>query len=145
MTDAISQIGQRIAEEAATQGQEAQGTQVQSPDEKDVAQFERAMGTQQADAVDPSAETPQVEEARSAKEAAPGDQILQGIEKIRESHEAHVNNINEILESKGNEPLSVQEALTLQYELIQLNFQQELTSKGADKSSQAVQSVLRNQ
>ena len=45
----------------------------------------------------------------------------------------------------GGKELSMQQALGIQYELMQVGLQQELTAKLADKTSSGVQTLFRNQ
>ena len=49
------------------------------------------------------------------------------------------------MENMKDKPLSVQDTMRLQYELMQLNMQQELTTKVADKTTQGVQTLFKNQ
>jgi len=78
----------------------------------------------------------------TVKIAALGNSTLQGMEKLKESREAREKKIGQLLQS---ETLSTEEAIRLQYELMQLNLQTDVTTKTTDKSSQGVQTLFKNQ
>jgi hypothetical protein len=146
MTDGgiIQQVVQKVTEEAAQQETAAKPG---APDAGDVAQFESAMNAQPdgpavsgQEAVTEVKQGPEVDEPKGL-----GDAILEGMEKVKESRDGKVENIEKIIDKQDGEPMSVQDALKLQYELMQLNLQQDMTTKAADKSTQGVQSLLKNQ
>ena len=64
---------------------------------------------------------------------------------------AHANNqgmlhrIRALAELQGSHSLSAAEMVELQYEVMNLSFQQEVVTKIADKSSTAVQTLIKNQ
>ena len=74
-----------------------------------------------------------------------GGAFMEGIEEIKTSLEARADRITEQLTALAGNPMSLQDAMRMQYELMQMNMQQELTSKMADKTSQGVQMLFRNQ
>ena len=95
-----------------------------------VARFQAAMGVQETDAVDP---IPFVYHASAAWRSA------------------HVNNqdilhrIRALTKLDGMHGPSAPEMVELQYEVANLAFQQEIVTKVADKSSTAIQTLIKNQ
>jgi type III secretion system YscI/HrpB-like protein len=74
--------------------------------------------------------------------------VLQNmVQDIRESQAAHVERIKEavVAAPEGKEPMEIKDLFGLQLELMQLTFQQDLTAKVADRLSQGVQTLFRNQ
>jgi len=142
MSEKIQQIGQKIAEEFQRETGDV-NVNPEQVDEDVVSQFEQAMEgknvTQDKEVASVSSENQNIDQQGL------GDQILKGIEKLRENHEQQIEKVNKLVEGAEDDPMSVQEALRLQFELMQLSHEQELVSKGADKSSQAVQTMFRNQ
>lgn len=138
--EAIQKIAEQAAENQAPQKPEA-------PQGDDVSRFESAMNS----GGDPQLVTEAGSPGDANKVSGPGesqdlgDAILNGMEKAKESHTTKVDSINRLLEKSGAEPLSVQDTMKLQFELMQLNLQQEVTTKTADKSSQGVQTLFKNQ
>jgi type III secretion system YscI/HrpB-like protein len=146
MTEGLSiqQIVQQIAEQAA---EKQGGPKPDAAGADDVARFENALGDQTAGQSLPGTETAH-EVSGTPKVGEPtglGDAILNGMERAKANHAGKVNTINRLLEKSGAEPMSVQDAMRLQFELMQLNIQQEITTKTADKSSQGVQTLFKNQ
>ena len=106
---------------------------VAAADPAAVARFEAAMGvsgTQQAAAADP---IPFASEAAAAWRSAQANNqgILHRIRALSELGRMHG-------------PASI-ELVELQYEVMNLAFQQEVVSKVADKSSNAIQTLVKNQ
>ena len=153
----INQAIQQATDQAAQQG--ANTPQPQA-DEASQAEFEQALnGTQEADASqqvdaatnDPSkadaAQQKHVHQAEESEHTTPslGDAILEGVEKMKSSHDARADRIeNQLLKSEGKE-MSVQDCIKLQFEVMQMSLEQDVTGKIADKTSQGVQTLFRNQ
>jgi type III secretion system YscI/HrpB-like protein len=74
-----------------------------------------------------------------------GDSILDGLERLRDTHDAQTGKINSLISSNGSEVMGTGDAMRLQMELMQLNMQQDLTAKVADKTGQGVQTLFKNQ
>lgn len=146
MTDGgtIQQVVQKVTEEAA---QKETAAKPEAPDARDVAQFENAMNAQpEGTAVSGQEAVPEVKQAPDADEPKGlGDAILEGMEKVKETRDGQIEKIEKIIDKEDGEPMTMQDALRLQYELMQLNLQQDVTTKAADKSTQGVQSLLKNQ
>ena len=71
-----------------------------------------------------------------------GDKVLDGLEKIKNVHEAEVESINVSLASPD---LDVQSLMGLQMKLSRLSLQQDLIAKTASKSTQNLDSLLKTQ
>jgi type III secretion system YscI/HrpB-like protein len=56
-----------------------------------------------------------------------------------------LHRIRALSELQGRHSLSAAELVELQYEVMNLSFQQEVVTKIADKSSTAVQTLIKNQ
>ncbi len=95
-----------------------------------VARFQAAMGVGPADAVDP---IPFASEATAAWRSAQANNqgILHRIRALSQLERMHGPAAGELVE--------------LQYEVMNLAFQQEVVTKVADKSSNAIQTLVKNQ
>lgn len=146
MTDGLAiQHGiQQITEQTI---QESSAGIQKQPDEADISKFN--------DVLNASQETGQVQPQQTVQETANvelepsqktmGDSLLEGIERSRTAYEGHISNINEMVNKASGEEMTSSELMKMQFELMELNMQQDLTSKVADKSSQGVQTLFRNQ
>lgn len=146
MTDPVNT--QKVVQQVAEQAAQTQDTaKPKAAEDGDVARFEQAMSDQPDPGTTGGPET--VAETKPVfKSDVPeslGDSILQGVEKLKESHDDQVQKIKEIVDKSQNEPMSLQDAMKLQFELMQLNLQQEATAKTADKSSQGIQTLFKPQ
>jgi type III secretion system YscI/HrpB-like protein len=146
MADPISlQQGiQQIAEQTV---QDTSSGMQSQPGEGAVNKFQEAMN---GGAVDNINQTQNVNEVSQPDNIEPtektmGDSLLEGMEKSRTSYEDRLHNINEIINKTSGETMTPQEMMKMQFELMELNLQQDLTSKVADKSSQGVQTLFKNQ
>ncbi len=101
-----------------------------APDPAAVAQFQAAMATQS---------TTPVQEVPFATEAA------HTWTKAHENNQGIVHRIRALSELSGESSLSAPELVELQYEVANLAFQQEVVAKVADKASQAIQTLIKNQ
>lgn len=63
----------------------------------------------------------------------------------QDNHQAMLHRIKALSELRGERALSVAEMSELQYEVANLSFQQEVVAKVADKSSNAIQTLVKNQ
>ena len=140
---------QNATQQAALQAVESQTPQPQSADQAD---FEAAMQNGEQSASTNPHETNSTNDATQTQEVASaeqpktiGDAILDGIQNAKETYDMHAEKVSTQLEATGDQHMSVQDAMKLQYELIQMNLQQEMTTKVADKSSQGVQTLFKNQ
>ncbi len=143
-----------------------QGTQetLPEPDQADVTRFEELLKAQNDGVVDGAGAVDSVQRgqiqavsfqenihaAQPAMEAVEtgnslGDVILKGMEKVSATHEGHVSNVNSMLSKTSDQPITFQDGVKLQMEIMQMNLQQDITTKVADKASQGVQTLFRNQ
>ncbi len=150
MVDPVLQRAtQQIAEQAAQQGA-SQGAGQAAPNAGDQAKFDQAMNGNQAG--DPQAlqqtssvQNAQVNGMNPGEPRSLGDAILQGLDQVRSRHDMRMENIQEKLTSPEGGELTVQDAFALQFEVMQLGIEHELTTKVADKTSQGVQTLFHNQ
>jgi Type III secretion basal body protein I, YscI, HrpB, PscI len=70
-----------------------------------------------------------------------GDEILSSIE---QAHNAYEQNLDKINQEVG-EPTSLGHLMQLQFDVIKFGLDQDLTTKIADKTTQGVETVLKNQ
>ena len=145
MADGIQQAGQKLAEQAAEQAAEQKGSSApQSPDSEDVTKFNEAM---QKPAAEGGGDVGAVDGTQAPEEKGPakglGEKMLEGMEKLKGSHEEKQAAINELVAQEGD--MSTQDAMKLQHELMKLHLQTDMTTKAADKSSQGVQTMMKNQ
>lgn len=103
-------------------------TQVQaSPDPEAVAKFQAAM------APEPVAEIPFADTAARSWQMA------------HDNHQGIIHRIRALSEMSAEHALSAPEMYELQYEVANLAFQQDVVAKVADKASQAIQTLIKNQ
>ena len=74
-----------------------------------------------------------------------GDRILNGVERIHEDHAARRERVQEMVSATQNAEFNFSRAMDLQMEVMQMNLVQDVTTKTADKGSQGVQTLFRNQ
>ena len=63
----------------------------------------------------------------------------------QDNHQGMLHRIKALSEMRGKRSLTIAEMSELQYEVANLSFQQEVVAKVADKSSQAIQTLVKNQ
>lgn len=103
-------------------------------------QFEQALANPSSDAVPAGADPT----AASGVKPSLGDAILNGIEKLKTHHDVRAERIEQTLIDSGGE-LTMEEMMKLQFEVMQLGIEQDITTKMADKTSTGVQTLFRNQ
>ncbi|MBQ9741755.1 MAG: hypothetical protein IJV91_12565, partial [Kiritimatiellae bacterium] len=96
-------------------------------DPNTVARFAQAMAPEQVEAV-PFA-----------------DKVSASWRSAMDNHQGIVHRIKALTELSGRHSLSAVELTELQYEVHNLAFQQEVVAKVADKSSNAIQTLIKNQ
>ena len=112
---------------AQTAGQAAAAGPSAPPSASAVAKFEAAMGPDAPSAV------PFVSQASAAWRSA------------QANNQGMIHRIRALAELQGRHSLSAAEMVELQYEVMNLSFQQEVVTKVADKTSNAVQTLIKNQ
>ena len=98
-----------------------------APDPDAVAAFQAAM------APEPVAEIPFADSAARSWQMA------------HDNNQGIIHRIRALSEMSAERALSAPELYELQYEVANLSFQQEVVAKVADKASQAVQTLIKNQ
>ena len=98
-----------------------------------VTRFEAAMGAGGVQPVSSADPIPFASEASAAWRSAQANN--QGI----------LHRIRALSGMRGRNNVAAQEMLELQYEVMNLSFQQEVVTKVADKSSNAIQTLVKNQ
>jgi len=74
-----------------------------------------------------------------------GDALVYGIMQVKNDYDGSFARITETLAANKGKEISMQQALQIQYELMQVGPSQELTAKLADKTSSGLQTLFRNQ
>ena len=97
------------------------------PDPQAVAEFQSAM------APEPVAEIPFADSAAQSWKMA------------HDNNQGIIHRIRALSELSAERALSAPELYELQYEVANLSFQQEVVAKVADKASQAIQTLIKNQ
>ena len=141
----VNKITEHVAEKTAQQGAASPAEQV--VDAADQARFEAALdNTAGADAIKVDAANPDfVVDGAQAAQRTMGDAVLEGMQKMKTSYDQHVDKIEQTLIDTDGQELTVQETMRLQMEVMQMGLQQDLTTKVADKTSQGVQTLFKNQ
>ena len=112
---------------AQTAGQAAAAGPSAPPSASAVAKFEAAM------APDAPTEIPFASQVSAAWQSA------------QANNQGMLHRIRALAELQGSHSLSAAEMVELQYEVMNLSFQQEVVTKVADKTSNAVQTLIKNQ
>ena len=112
---------------AQTAGQAAAAGPSAPPSASAVAKFEAAM-------------------APDAPTAIPfASQVSAAWRSAQANNQGMIHRIRALAELQGRHSLSAAELVELQYEVMNLSFQQEVVTKIADKTSTAVQTLIKNQ
>ncbi len=143
----LSRATQQVAEQSVQQGASS-GAGQSAPNAADTAKFENAMNGQSSN-VQAAQSTTAAQNAQATAAAdqprSIGDAILDSLDNVRNRHDMHMENIQDKLMSPEGGELTVQDAMALQFEVMQMGMEHELTTKIADKTSQGVQTLFHNQ
>jgi hypothetical protein len=153
MDPVTSRVTEHIAEQSLQQG--ASGGAPTEVDHADQMQFEQALNGQQPggpqdagmQAIQPTESTlqsQQVGETQAGGKPSLGDSILNGIEKLKGNFDVRADRIEQTLVNSGGD-MSMEEMMKLQFEVMQMGIEQDITTKMADKTSSGVQTMFRNQ
>jgi type III secretion system YscI/HrpB-like protein len=74
-----------------------------------------------------------------------GDEILRSVEQAHRAYEQNLDKINQEVGKSGKDPMSVGRLMQLQFDVIKFGLNQDLTTKIADKTSQGIETVLKDQ
>jgi hypothetical protein len=147
MDPVASKITEHVAEQSLHQGTAGAPAEV---DHADQMQFEQALNgsqdaaTQGVQPIETSFQATQVGEAQAAGKPSLGDSILNGIEKLKTNYDVRADRIEQTLINSNGE-MSMEEMMKLQFEVMQMGIEQDITTKMADKTSSGVQTLFRNQ
>ena len=133
MTEAMMVEAVRAARPVAVSGQQASGSAAPVADPAAVERFRAVMGATGPGAVSQADPIPFASEAAAAWRSAQANN--QGI----------LHRIRALSRLGGLHGPSAGEMVELQYEVMNLAFQQEVVAKVADKSSNAIQTLIKNQ
>ncbi len=129
IVDAIRSVPRvGVAEE-----QEAVGAAAPVANPDSVAKFQAAMGVEQVEGASKVIEVPFASEVSNAWRMAQDD------------HQGLLHRMRALSELNGKEGLTAAHLAELQYDVMTLSFQQEIVTKVADKASNAVQTLIKNQ
>lgn len=145
MDPIVSKITEHVSEQSLQQGA---GAPMQEVDSADQVQFENALNGQGVDGATDAQTTQSTLELGQQEmhvgKPTLGDAILNGIEKLKANHDVRAERIEKaIVDSKGE--LTMEDMMKLQFEVMQLGIEQDITTKMADKTSSGVQTLFRNQ
>lgn len=129
--DAIRSVGQKGVQALDEALPVSPATPV--PDADAVARFQAAMGPQDV------SNTQKIEGVPFAQQISETWRVAQ------DNHQGLLHRIKALTELNGEHALSMAELSELQYNVATLSFQQEVVSKVADKASNAVQTLIKNQ
>ena len=93
---------------------------------------------------DPEAVT-RFQEAMQADPVPFADRLGAAWHAAQDNHQGILHRIRALSALRGTHPPSAAEMSELQYEVANLAFQQEVVAKVADKTSQAIQTLIKNQ
>ena len=116
--------------QAATASADAASASSRVADPSAVSRFEAAMGVQETAEADP---VPFASEASAAWRSA------------RENNQGILHRIRALAQLGAKHSPSAAQLVELQYEVMNLAFQQEVVTKVADKTSNAIQTLVKNQ
>ena len=128
--EAIRASQSATAAQAASGGSGASPDRLAPPSASAVSRFQAAMA---ADAPQGASEIPFASQVSAAWRSA------------QANNQGMLHRIRALSELQGRHSLSAAELVELQYEVMNLSFQQEVVTKIADKSSNAVQTLIKNQ
>ena len=136
IVEAVRAVGGPTAAEAAI-GRGADPSAAAVPDPAAVERFQAAMAVNAPQAVGQAAE---------ATAAIPfASEVAASWRSAQANNQGILHRIRALTELQGKHSLSAGELVELQYEVMNLSFQQEVVTKVADKSSNAIQTLIKNQ
>lgn len=140
----MDQIVERAAGEAVESPGPAKGPR--APDDGDGLRFREILHGEGEPPVFTLGEAPSgAGKTTAGLSGGLGEVILQGIENVSRSQAVQIGRINDMVGGAGERPLSPADLMKLQYEVMMLAFEQELTAKIVDKVDQGVQTLLKTQ
>jgi type III secretion system YscI/HrpB-like protein len=74
-----------------------------------------------------------------------GDEILRSVEQAHGAYEQNLSQINQDVGKSSADPMPIGRLMQLQFDVIKFGINQDLTTKIADKASQGIETVLKDQ
>jgi type III secretion system YscI/HrpB-like protein len=118
----------------------------------DVQRFEQAMSgvpvpgtTTPAPTVTPPTDAAEVVTSTPTTPATVGDAILRTFDRLGHDWQAGVDKINLQMKADPERPMASQTMFQLQFDLTMLSMQSDMTARIADRVSQGLQTLFRNQ
>jgi hypothetical protein len=74
-----------------------------------------------------------------------GDEILRSVDQAHRAYEQNLDRINQEIGKSGKDPMSLGQLMHLQFDVIKFGLDQDLTTKIADKTTQGIETVLKDQ
>ena len=141
--DIASVAGQQMIEQGMHQvAQPGGGGPVKVEDQ---LRFEQAMQSEGVEKVPEEAVEQSAQTTAAGQPETMGDTILKGLQDLKVNHDVKMESIQNQLQIAGTEDLSFKDAMRLQMDVMQLTMQEDLATKVADKASQGVQQMFKNQ
>ncbi len=81
----------------------------------------------------------------ATKEVTPGDEILNSLQKISDTHQQKTADLIESVENIRKDGMNMSDLMNMQMKLMEHQITSELISKATNSVSQGVQTLLRNQ
>ena len=131
IVEALRSVKTNVAEAARNLQSPGAAAPVASPDA--VSRFQAAMAT------------PAVEGATKVDAIPFADQLAATWRTTQDNHQGLLHRIRTLTEMNKEEGVTVARLSELQYEMATLSFQQEVVAKVADKASNAIQTLIKNQ
>lgn len=112
---------------------------------QDVAHFEQAMQTApvEVNPVTNLSVAPAVESSGQVQTI--GDAVLVGLQKMGREYQTSMEQMRVHLMEHNDGPMNIQNMMQLQMDLLNVSLRQDLTAKVADRMSQGIQTLFRNQ
>lgn len=143
MADIASIAGQQMVEQGMHQvANPGGGGPVNVEDQ---LRFEQAMEGSGVEKVPEEAVEQAAQTTAAGQPETMGDTILKGLQDLKVNHDVKMESIQNQLQIAGTEDLSFKDAMRLQMDVMQLTMQEDLATKVADKASQGVQQMFKNQ
>lgn len=130
--DAVSAVHAAGARSPITPTHHARATQDQPIDVDQVRSFEALLAENQ-------------QQVQLNTDPGLGDALVDGLHRLEATRDSHVRQVNDLVAGLGDHPMSVADGMRLQVALLQMTLHQDITTKAADKTSQGVQTLFRNQ
>ncbi len=155
-TDPIGQGVQKATEKLSAPKSGVEGISNQPASQKDVNQFQQALGNNPGQAGTmpsitgstglPSGSSGVLSSTGTSSTGnSLGDSILSGIQKLGSSRQGIMQDIQSISQSNQGGALGVQDMMKLQFDLMQMSTEQQIVSKAASSAATGAKTLFQNQ